>query len=45
MDEGCFRPLLCTVKAELGRGQPMLRRWSLMKAVWSCYINGQFNGG
>ena len=22
MDERCFRPLLCTVKAELGRGQP-----------------------
>ena len=21
MDERCFRPLLCTVKAELGRGQ------------------------
>ena len=25
MDERCFRPLLCTVKAELGRGQPGLR--------------------
>ena len=24
MDERCFRPLLCTVKAELGRGQPGL---------------------
>ena len=32
MDERCFRPLLCTVKAELGRGQPgqILRRlWGL----------------
>ena len=27
MDERCFRPLLCTVKAELGRGQPGLMRW------------------
>ena len=27
MDEQCFRPLLCTVKAELGRGQPGLMRW------------------
>ena len=27
MDERCFRPVLCTVKAELGRGQPGLRRW------------------
>ena len=26
MDERCFRPLLCTVKAELGRGQPKGRR-------------------
>ena len=26
MDEWCFRPLLCTVKAELGRGQPGLMR-------------------
>ena len=26
MDERCFRPLLCTVKAELGRGQPGLMR-------------------
>ena len=26
MDEQCFRPLLCTVKAELGRGQPGLMR-------------------
>ena len=25
MDERCFRPLLCTVKAELGRG---LKRWN-----------------
>ena len=25
-DERCFRPLLCTVKAELGRGQPGLMR-------------------
>ena len=22
MDEQCFRPLFCTIKAELGRGQP-----------------------
>ena len=29
MDERCFRPLLCTVKAELGRGQPgLMRSWS-----------------
>ena len=27
MDERCFRPLLRTVKAELGRGQPGLIRW------------------
>ena len=27
MDERCIRPLLCTVKAELGRGQPGLMRW------------------
>ena len=27
MDERCFRPLLCTDKAELGRGQPGLMRW------------------
>ena len=27
MDERCFRPLLCTVKSELGRGQPGLMRW------------------
>ena len=27
MDERCFRPLLCTVKAELGRGQHGLMRW------------------
>ena len=27
MDERCFRPLLCTVKAELGLGQPGLMRW------------------
>ena len=26
MDERCFRPLLCTVKAELGQGQPGLMR-------------------
>ena len=26
MDERCFRPLLCTVRAELGRGQPGLMR-------------------
>ena len=26
MDERCFRALLCTVKAELGRGQPGLMR-------------------
>ena len=26
MDERCFRPLLCTVKAELGRGQHGLMR-------------------
>ena len=29
MDERCFRPLLCTVKAELGQGQP-----GLMRAQW-----------
>ena len=27
MDEKCFRPFLCTVKAELGLGQPGLMRW------------------
>ena len=26
MDERCFRPLFCTVKAELGHGQPGLMR-------------------
>ncbi len=26
-NEQCFRPLFCTVKAELGRGQPGLMRW------------------
>ena len=26
MDERCFRPLFCTIKAELGRGQPGLMR-------------------
>ena len=26
MDERCFRPLFCTVKAELGLGQPGLMR-------------------
>ena len=26
MDERCFRPLLCTVKAELGRGPGLMRR-------------------
>ena len=26
MDERCFRPLLCTVKAELGQGQPQRGR-------------------
>ena len=25
MDERCFRPLLCTVKAELGRGRKIKR--------------------
>ena len=38
MDERCFRPLLCTVKAELGRGQPGLMRWiwdeTLADAIW-----------
>ena len=29
MDERCFRPLLCTVKAELGRGQPGLMMWEI----------------
>ena len=28
MDERCLRPLFCTIKAELGRGQPGLMRWS-----------------
>ena len=28
MDEQCFRPFLCTVKAELDRGQPGLMRWT-----------------
>ncbi len=27
MNERCFTPLFCTVKAELGRGQPGLMRW------------------
>ena len=26
MDERCLRPLFCTIKAELGRGQPGLMR-------------------
>ena len=28
MNERCFQPLFCTIKAELGRGQPGLMRWS-----------------
>ena len=28
MDERCLRPLFCTIKAQLGRGQPGLMRSS-----------------
>ena len=28
MDERCFRPPFCTIKAELGQGQPGLMRLS-----------------
>ena len=28
-----FRPLFCTIKAELGRGQPGLMRWSWDEAL------------
>ena len=34
MDEGCFRPLLCTVKAELVRGQTGLMRW-----IWDATLS------
>ena len=34
MDERCFRPLLCTVKAELGRGQPGLMIWEEDCHTW-----------
>ena len=30
MNEWCFRPQFCTVKAILGRGQPVLMRWLLL---------------
>ena len=39
MDERCFRPLLCTVKAELGWGQPGLMRWNWDEALPQSCIN------
>ena len=52
MDERCFRPLLCTVKAELVSLMPQRMENghvtevdNFIKGEWSCYIGGQFNGG
>ena len=39
MDERCFRPPFCTIKAELGRGQPGLMRWSWDETLPQCSIN------
>ena len=39
MDERCFRPLFCTIKAELGRGQPGLMRWSWDETLPQCSID------
>ena len=39
MDEWCFRPLLCTVKAELGRGKPGLMRWIWDETLPQCSID------
>ena len=39
MDECFFRPLLCTIKAKLGRGQPGLLRWSWDETLPQCSID------
>ena len=39
MDERCFRPLFCTIKAEMGRGQPGLMRWSWDETLPQCSID------
>ena len=39
MDERCFRPLFCTIKTELGRGQPGLMRWSWDETLPQCSID------
>ena len=39
MDGWCFRPLFCTIKAELGRGQPGLMRWSWDETLPQCSID------
>ena len=39
MDERCLRPLFCTIKAELGRGQPGLMRWSWDETLPQCSID------
>ena len=39
MNERCFRPLFCTVKAELGRGQSGLMRWSWDETLPQCSID------
>ena len=39
MDERCFRSLFCTIKAELGRGQPGLMRWSWDETLSQCSID------
>ena len=41
MDEWCFRPLFCTIKAELGRGQPGLMRWSWDETLPQCSIDAR----
>ena len=40
MNERCLRPLLCTVKAELGQGQPGLIKEGRM--VKLCQFNPSF---
>ena len=39
MDERCLRPHFCTIKAELGRGQPGLMRLSWDEALPQCSID------
>ena len=39
VDERCLRPLFCTIKAELGWGQPGLMRWSWDETLPQCSID------